>query len=146
MYRAASIRRLRPQVRRCIISTSASSGRQRSTVWCSRHGRFMKTSSVPTRSFAATLSSAFHLPLSSDGIERGGRTGLSCPAIPLFRSAHPDNDALCSPPRCCGILSLPRDDHHNSHIERVFCGWACPLGTLHNIVGYFKKGLSDSPG
>ena len=25
---------------------------------------------------------------------------------------------------------------------RVFCGWACPLGTLHNIVGYFKKGRS----
>lgn len=22
---------------------------------------------------------------------------------------------------------------------RVFCGWACPLGTLHNIVGYFNK-------
>src|SRR5512147_998654 len=25
---------------------------------------------------------------------------------------------------------------------RVFCGWACPLGTLHNIAGYFKKGRS----
>jgi len=22
---------------------------------------------------------------------------------------------------------------------RVFCGWACPLGTLHNLVGLFKK-------
>jgi polyferredoxin len=25
---------------------------------------------------------------------------------------------------------------------RVFCGWACPLGTLHNMVGYFKKSRS----
>lgn len=22
---------------------------------------------------------------------------------------------------------------------RVFCGWACPLGTLHNMIGLFKK-------
>lgn len=24
-------------------------------------------------------------------------------------------------------------------LGRVFCGWICPLGTLNNIVGYFKK-------
>jgi polyferredoxin len=24
-------------------------------------------------------------------------------------------------------------------LGRVFCGWICPFGTLHNIVGYFNK-------
>src|SRR3990170_1499735 len=29
---------------------------------------------------------------------------------------------------------------------RVFCGWACPLGTLNNIVGSLKKQQPDKPG
>jgi polyferredoxin len=27
---------------------------------------------------------------------------------------------------------------------RVFCGWVCPLGTLNNIVGSFKKWCSNT--
>jgi polyferredoxin len=27
---------------------------------------------------------------------------------------------------------------------RVFCGWACPLGTLNNIIGYLKKFNPDT--
>jgi polyferredoxin/ferredoxin len=31
-------------------------------------------------------------------------------------------------------------------LGRVFCGWACPLGTLNNIVGALKKQQPDKPG
>jgi polyferredoxin len=27
-------------------------------------------------------------------------------------------------------------------LGRVFCGWICPFGTLHNIVGYFNRRIS----
>ena len=29
-------------------------------------------------------------------------------------------------------------------LGRVFCGWICPLGTLNNIVGSFRKKHSDN--
>ncbi|MDI6801706.1 MAG: 4Fe-4S binding protein [Thermodesulfovibrionales bacterium] len=29
-------------------------------------------------------------------------------------------------------------------LGRVFCGWVCPLGTLNNIVGSFKKWRSNN--
>ena len=29
-------------------------------------------------------------------------------------------------------------------LGRVFCGWACPLGTLNNIVGIFKRGKTSA--
>jgi polyferredoxin len=28
-------------------------------------------------------------------------------------------------------------------LGRVFCGWICPFGTLHNMVGYFNKRIAD---
>ncbi len=31
-------------------------------------------------------------------------------------------------------------------LGRVFCGWVCPLGTLNNIVGSFRKKGRDGPG
>ena len=31
-------------------------------------------------------------------------------------------------------------------LGRVFCGWVCPLGTLNNIVGSFRKKGQDGPG